>query len=1005
MLESTARAPLNALTVSMLGLLAALAAAGPPASAQPLGRPPVPPWLQPQQPPSAPPQQTTAPPPASPVIARVEGRAITQEDFDRVAQPYFRQLQAQFGNALEGNLLKTANFNVLDELIRRELLAVEAQRQKIEVTPAEVDSMLSRDSFFLTNGKFDAAKFASYKASPGSNYLQVLPRFRETVALNKLDASLRRRFKPTPSQVRAEWTQRTDQVRFQVLPLLARDFSPEPEASEAEWERYYQAHRDEFLRKTRVRLRYVRLPLPPERDSTRAAEEAKALERARAVADSLRQGTMPDTSAQLTDTGLFELPAQTVPRLGRVPALTDTLARADEDSTLRIVGPVTALDAVIVGVVAERQPRHVPPMREVLGDVKRRADAEKRRQADDEAKLAFYAAHPERWRTTRCALTRMTFRDVGLAVERPSRSEVERWYAQHGRSLFGMSDTSRAWVPTLNDSLRGLATSRMMQERRLARVTETAEKIVAGWRSGRDARSVARAQGAVAETLFLTRAHGPDSLFSPLFMDSLVAGTAGEPGVVQGPRAFGGHVVLWRVDARDTAYVPPYEAARAQADQAYADDRRQQDEAEARTYYEQHRDEFKTPMRYGLDYVVVRIPPPDSVRVPEAEVRKAYDADPQSYRQEEQVRAKHILFSTREGGPDVDARAKARADSLLDAIRENGGDFGELARQFSQDPSAAANGGDLGWFGRGRMVREFEEAAFALKPGEIGPVVKTAFGYHIVKVEERRPEGMKPFEEVRDQIRRALSQSQGDSTARRSALSLRRRLAAGGDAKSLAAPHGGLVAGKPVGTNESLPGLGFPSGLARDLPLVTTGRWLSNAYRSGNGYVVFRLREKVAPHPAEFDEAKAQAVEAMKAAKRREVLDRKVEGLRAALAAGASLDSLAAPYGGLKDSGFLPRSAGFVPMLGSEPRVVERAFATTAGQVSDTIQVAAGVAWVRVEERKTGEADAFKATAPQLENDLAQRRYNEWLEARKKTVKIEILRPDLQGPRPSPFGA
>src|SRR5262249_37125304 len=156
----------------------------------------------------------------------------------------------------------------------------------------------------------------------------------------------------------------------------------------------------------------------------------------------------------------------------------------------------------------------------------------------------------------------------------------------------------------------------------------------------------------------------------------------------------------------------------------FSDDRRKKDEAEAKVYYDGHRSEFKTSVKYALDYVAVRIPPPDSIRIPEAELKRQYDANPAQYRQDEQVKARHILFSTREGGPDVDKKAKARADSLLEAIRKNGGDFAELAKRFSQEPGAENSGGDLGWFGRGRMVKEFEEAAFGLKPGETSPVVK-----------------------------------------------------------------------------------------------------------------------------------------------------------------------------------------------------------------------------------------------------------------------------------------
>lgn len=977
---------------------AALAAAALAQSSNPFGIP-----QRPSQPatPQRPPQAAPAPAAGSPAVARVGGRVITQTDFDRVAQPYFQTLQAQLGAGFTADIRKLATFNVLDELIRRELLALEAQRQSVAVSDVDVDAILKQDPFFLTDGKFDPTKLTRYKTDPGSNYLTVLPRVREMAAIGKLDASLRKRFTPTTAQLEAEWARRNDKVRFKMLPLLTRDMPLEPEATEAEWAEYYRAHPDQFMRKTRARLRYVRLPLPAEGDSTRPASEAVALARARDIADSLRQGTMPDSAALLTDSGLFDITSPSIPGLGRVAGLSDTLGRLDQDSTIRVVGPYAARDAVIVGLIAERQPRHLPPMRDVLGEVKRRADVEKRRVAAEADRRAFYEAGRERWRGPRAALTRVNLDPATLAVKAPTPAEVEGWYAQHGRSLFGVPDSSKAWFPPLNDSLRAVAAARWTAEQRLRRVGEVMGRMVPALRTAKDARAAAKAHGAAAETLSFTRTSAPDSLFPAAFVDSLLTSAAATRGTLQGPREFGRHWSVWRVDAVDTMHVPPYEAVKARSDQEFATDRRVKEEADGRAYLEQHREDFKTPVRYALDCIGVAIPPPDSVRITEAEVRRRYDANRDSYRQDEQVKVRHILFMTRDAAKDVEQKAKARADSLLAAIRKDGGDFAELAKRFSQEPGAPTSGGDLGWFGRGAMVREFETAAFALKPGEISPVVKTQFGYHILKLEDRRAAGLRPFDEVRAEIRTQMAQARGDSTARRAANALRRRLAGGAAPGPLAARHGGVMALSPVAVNDPLPGFGTAQGLGPALPAIKPGTWAPDIYRAGARYVVVRVRERIPQRPAEFEEVKTQAIEAMKGSRRRAALEARVAALRASLSAGATLDSLAAPYGGLKDSGPIGQVTGFVPLLGNEPRVVARAATMTPGVVSDTVQVAQGVIWMRVEERIPADPAAFKAAAPQLEAELAKQRYDEWLEARKKAVKIEVLRADLKGPRPA----
>ncbi|HKQ58440.1 MAG TPA: peptidyl-prolyl cis-trans isomerase, partial [Candidatus Eisenbacteria bacterium] len=920
------------------------------------------------------------------------------------ALPYFQKLRDDMGPGFTPEVRRMATFNVIDELIKRQLLVVEAERLNLEVTQADIDALLMKDPFFITNGAFDQAKFNAYKTNAGSNYRQVLPMMRETAAVLKLDQTLRTRFAPSAAELRSEWTRRSDQVRMKMLPLFNRDMSPEPEATEAEWAAYYQAHPDQFMRKTRVHLRYARLTIPPEDDSNRPSEEAQAITKAQAIADSLRRGTLPDTSATLVDTGPFEIPATQVPGLGRVTGLTDTLARADEDSTLRVVGPYTTRDAVIVGVLTDRQRKYLPPMRDVLGDVKRRADADKRRLANEAERLAFFDAHRDRWRGTRVKLTRLTLDPSTLPIELPPPAEVERWYAQHGRTLFGLADSSRAWMPPLSDSLGTVIRERLIDGSRARRAAEAMDKLAQGLRTTRDLRGLARANGAVAETLSLVRGATVDTVFTPLFVDSLLASSTATRGTVQGPRTFARYSAVWRVDAADTSFVPAYETVKALADREFADDKRQKDEAEARTHYEQHRDQYKTPLKYALDVVAVPIPPADSVRVTDAELIRQYNANQKDYRQEEQVKARHILFMPRDPAPEVKKAARARADSLLAAIRKDGGDFADLARRFSQEPGAPSSGGDLGWFGRGRMVKEFETAAFALKPGEMSGVVETQFGYHIIKVEERKAAGVRPFAEARAEIRLKMAQTRGDSSARRSALALRRRLTlAKADVRALAARYGGLISPGPLTANEPLPGVGMAQGLGQALPSMTPGRWAPDVYRAGERYLVVRVRERVDPRPAEFDEVKAAAVQDMRNAKRRAVLDQKVTEIRAALAAGASLDSLAAPYGGLKDSGLIGQTGGFIPALGGEPRVLERAFAMKTGETTDTLHVSQGVVWVRLEERKAGDAAAFRAASAAIEAELVKKRYDAWMDEKKRTTRVEILRADLKGPRPTPF--
>ncbi len=144
------------------------------------------------------------------------------------------------------------------------------------------------------------------------------------------------------------------------------------------------------------------------------------------------------------------------------------------------------------------------------------------------------------------------------------------------------------------------------------------------------------------------------------------------------------------------------------------------------------------------------------VGVDEQTAREFYDANPDLFATGNEVRASHILIRT--DGATADERAEARAtlEGVLDRI-EGGAAFAELAQEYSQD-GTAERGGDLGFFGRGQMVGEFEQVAFDLEVGETSGIVETQFGYHIIRVTDRREAGATSFDEVRAQIQQFLGQ-------------------------------------------------------------------------------------------------------------------------------------------------------------------------------------------------------------------------------------------------------
>ena len=190
------------------------------------------------------------------------------------------------------------------------------------------------------------------------------------------------------------------------------------------------------------------------------------------------------------------------------------------------------------------------------------------------------------------------------------------------------------------------------------------------------------------------------------------------------------------------------------------------DDAEIKTYYDQNQSEFKLPEQAKVEYVIFSIKDlMDKIDVKAEDVKKYYDERPTEFGTAEQRQAAHILITVAAGAPQVDKdAAKAKAEKLLLQVRQNPAQFAELAKQNSQDPGSAMNGGDLGWFARGMMVKPFDDATFALKAGEISGLVQSDFGYHIIKLLGIKPSQVMPFGEVKENIANKLRQQKASDS-------------------------------------------------------------------------------------------------------------------------------------------------------------------------------------------------------------------------------------------------
>jgi peptidyl-prolyl cis-trans isomerase D len=184
-------------------------------------------------------------------------------------------------------------------------------------------------------------------------------------------------------------------------------------------------------------------------------------------------------------------------------------------------------------------------------------------------------------------------------------------------------------------------------------------------------------------------------------------------------------------------------------------------DADIEAFYKSHEADFRAPEQASIEYVLLDLAMlKKGLVVPEDEARKYYSDNISRFTAAEERRARHILIKADAGASaDVRQKAKARAEALLAEARKNPAAFAELASKNSDDTGSATQGGDLDFFGRGAMVKPFEDAAYAMKVGDISNVVESEFGYHVIKLEAIKGGEKKPFEAVRAEIEEAVRQT------------------------------------------------------------------------------------------------------------------------------------------------------------------------------------------------------------------------------------------------------
>jgi peptidyl-prolyl cis-trans isomerase D len=421
-------------------------------------------------------------------------------------------------------------------------------------------------------------------------------------------------------------------------------------------------------------------------------------------------------------------------------------------------------------------------------------------------------------------------------------------------------------------------------------------------------------------------------------------------------------------------------------------------DADVAAHYQSHSAEYRRGEQRKIKYLLLdRELARQKVVVPPSDVQRYYNDNIEQYQTPEQIRASHILLET--AGKN-DADVKKRAEEILMQVK-GGADFAELAKKVSEDKGSKANGGDLDYFGRGRMVPEFEQAAFAMQPGQISDLVKSQFGYHIIKVVDKRAGSTRPLDEVRTQIQQQLAMQTADQRIAEQAGTLEKRIDDPGDLDTVAKELGLMAQDSGFFQREDpVPGLGVAPQVSSEA-FSLMDKQVSAAITSARGPVFITVTEKKDPYVPKLDEVKDRVKEDLIRERATELSSQRASAIASALKSATNFVTAAKAQGfEARDTELIARNAALPENIGVSPEVDKVAFALPVNAVSDPIKTNDGTVIVKVVEKDSVTPDEFRKAKEAFRAEILSERRNRFFSAymtkARARVKPEINSDVLQ---------
>lgn len=941
-----------------------------------------------------------APAPSAPApVATVGTRRIERAEFDARLAVAERQFEGRTGGPRPAEIRDVLRRQLLETMIRLNLLVLEAGREGITVSTAEAESSLKRDAFFNPGGTFDARRWQLARTSEPGRFQSAIVTAKEQVAARRLDERIQQRFQPDVADVREQALRQLRRAYTEDLSLRTMDFNghfPEPRESEILAE--YRAHPDRYRRPDRATLSVVFVNEPPRTQAEigDAAKGAAWTARMKRTADSLvaavRGGrTLEEVSAALggprADVAVLR---DNFPGYWRGDdAQVAAVFQADPG---QVLAPVPAADGWLVVRVDQATRASVAPLREVAREIRARLRDDLRQNRDERERRELYAqlrdslAGPA-WTFRWAAVDTATVR-----VPEPTAADLDRWYRAHLADFSSFDSRTGTIVARTFDQVKDEARARWKRDKRLETARLQSTELYEAWNAGRRAGALENTLR-VRETKPAPLGANVDTGFSAIALSDTVWGR-GEPRGA-GLAAYGRGFLVWQVTGKVDKLTPTFAQVEPTLQVALERVRREADERGARRLYEQDPKRFGLGRRYHFTRLTVAQPPLDDIHLTRADVERWHRRNISKYSAPELVRAKHILISPVHNTAAADRAARVRADSLLARIRA-GEDFDALAARFSDDPATKDKGGDLGVFQRGAMLQPFEDAVFAMEEGDLGGPVKTEVGYHIIRCTEHVPAYVQSLNVVYSIVASDLARAEADTVAQRRADSLLRVVRTIPQLKAAGEKMGLTSASYILGEDERMDNENLVAYFDR-LRKTKAGEVIPvKQLARGEGYWITWV-DSITPAVAPtWERAREHAVQAYRAGAGERTMLAKAAELDSMLAAGWTLDSLGTLWGGLQRSKELVASG--VRERESLPPALDslvfggkgRAPALAVGKTSGWVRWPGGVAKVRMLERADPAPDRLRARTDELRRIALERKMLGYFEDLKKRWPVRI---------------